>query len=194
MDDRTYARMFAPTQTATMETVLPEQIVFQDLVRDYSRGVMSLALDLTGNLHDAEDLAQEVFIKAHRHLDSFRGESGIYAWLRRIAVTTHLNRKRKKAVSFMRLFGDVEQREEWVTGGTSPAMGAESTDVRAHVDRALDRLSPRERSAFVMRHYQEMSTREVAEALGVADGTVKSLLFRATGKLRDSLDFLRQEP
>ncbi len=185
--------MYASTQALTMETVLPEQLDFPDIVRDYKRGVLSLALDLTGNLHDAEDLAQEVFIKAHRHLDSYRGDSGLYAWLRRIAVNTHLNKKRKKSVTFMRLFGDVSGSEDWTDGEAAPDTGAESGDLRAHIDRALESLSPRERSAFVMRHYQDMSTRDVAEAMGVADGTVKSLLFRATGKLRSSLHFLRQE-
>lgn len=185
--------MYARTQTLAMETVLPEQLDFPDIVRDYKRGVLSLALDLTGNLHDAEDLAQEVFIKAHRHLDSFRGDSGLYAWLRRIAVNTHLNKKRKKSVSAMRLFGDVTGTDEWADEGVTPESGAVSGDLRSHIDRALETLSPRERSAFVMRHYQDMSTRDVAEAMGVADGTVKSLLFRATGKLRSSLHFLRQE-
>jgi RNA polymerase sigma-70 factor (ECF subfamily) len=85
--------MYARTHTLAMETVLPEQLDFPDIVRDYKRGVLSLALDLTGNLHDAEDLVQEVFIKAHRHLDTYRGESGLYAWLRRIAVNTHLNKQ-----------------------------------------------------------------------------------------------------
>ncbi|MFT4606206.1 MAG: RNA polymerase sigma-70 factor (ECF subfamily) [Rhodothermales bacterium] len=185
--------MYASTQTLAMETVLPEKLDFPDIVRDYKRGVLSLALDLTGNLHDAEDLAQEVFIKAHRHLDTYRGESGLYAWLRRIAVNTHLNKKRKKSVTFMRLFGDVSGSDDWADHGDTPDVGAESGDLRGHIDRALESLTPRERSAFVMRHYQDLSTRDVAEAMGVADGTVKSLLFRATGKLRSSLQFLRQE-
>lgn len=185
--------MYARTQPLAMETVLPEQLDFPDLVRKYKRGVLSLAYDLTGNTHDAEDLAQEVFIKAHRHLSTFRGESGMYAWLRKIAVNTHLNRKRKKSVTFMRLFGDVSGTETWEGSAPSPERGAETDDVRSHVDRALASLTQRERSAFVMRHYQEMSTREVAEVLGVAQGTVKSLLFRATGKLRTSLHYLRQD-
>ncbi|MBN4056133.1 RNA polymerase sigma factor [Rhodothermus sp. AH-315-K08] len=166
---------------------------FQDVVRDYKRGVFALAYDLTGNHHDAEDLTQEVFIKAHRGLSSFRGESGLYAWLRRIAVNTHLNRRRKKALSFMRLFGDVEESATWSGEEPSPFDGAAAGDTRSHIDRALDGLTPRERTAFVMRHYHEQSTREVAEAMGIAQGTVKSLLFRATGKLRDSLDYLRQD-
>ncbi|MBO6577365.1 MAG: sigma-70 family RNA polymerase sigma factor [Rhodothermales bacterium] len=176
-----------------METPLHRQLDFPQIVRQYKRGVLALAYDLTGNAHDAEDLAQEVFIKAHRGLSTFRGDSGIYAWLRRIAVNTHLNRKRKKAVSHMRLFGDVSETDTWEGAERPPDSGAEATDTRSHIDRALEQLSPRERSAFVMRHYQELSTREVAEAMGVADGTVKSLLFRATTKLRSSLHYLRQE-
>jgi RNA polymerase sigma-70 factor, ECF subfamily len=185
--------MYAAAQTLAMERVLEGPPNFQDVVRDYKRGVFALAYDLTGNRHDAEDLVQEVFIKAHRGLASFRGDSGLYAWLRRITVNTHLNKRRKKALSFMRLFGDVEESKTWSGSEPSPADGAEAGDTRLHIDRALSVLSPRERTAFVMRHYHEQSTREVAEAMGIAAGTVKSLLFRATGKLRDSLDYLRQE-
>ena len=185
--------MYAAPKSLTMETALEEQLDFPEIVRQYKRGVLALAYDLTGNAHDAEDLTQEVFIKAHRKLYTFRGESGVYAWLRRIAVNTHLNRRRKKSVTFMRLFGDVSGTDTWSGPEPTPDRGAEGSDVRGHIDRALEKLSEGERSVFVMRHYHEMSTREVAAAMNVADGTVKSLLFRATTKLRSSLHYLRQD-
>lgn len=185
--------MQAATPTIAMEIVLEDELDFGQIVREYRGGLMALAYDLTGNRHDAEDLAQEVFIKAHRHLHTFRGDSGIYAWLRRIAVNTHLNRKRKKAVRFMHLFGDVVGADKWESRHAPPDRDAADSDTRGHIDRALDGLSPRERTAFVMRHYHDMSTREVAAAMDIADGTVKSLVFRATTKLRDSLQHLRQE-
>ncbi|MFT5143943.1 MAG: RNA polymerase sigma-70 factor (ECF subfamily) [Rhodothermales bacterium] len=189
--------MLAVTQTLVMDRSSKREadtlIDFGTLVEKYKRGILVLAYDLTGNHHDAEDLAQEVFIKAHRGLAGFRGESGIYAWLHRIAVNAHLNKKRKKALSFMRLMGDVEGTDTWSEPGPTPNEDAEGSDTRAHIDRALDVLAPRERTAFVMRHYHELSTKEVADAMGIADGTVKSLVFRATSKLRDSLHFLRHD-
>jgi RNA polymerase sigma-70 factor (ECF subfamily) len=79
---------------------------FTELVERYKKRVYYLALDLTGNHHDAEDLSQEVFIKAHRALDSFRGDAKVFTWLYRIAVSTHLNTQRKKAVRYMKLTDD----------------------------------------------------------------------------------------
>jgi len=168
-------------------------ISFREIVDTHKRGVYYLALDLTGNHHDAEDLSQEVFIKAHRGLARFRGESGMYTWLRRIAINTYLNKKRKKALTLMRFFGEDDDADRSSNEDRSPAQDAEGTNVREHINRALEKLTSRERTAFVLRHHQDMSTREVAESMEVASGTVKSLLFRATRKLQSELAYLKQE-
>jgi len=168
-------------------------ISFREIVDQHKRSLYYLALDLTGNHHDAEDLSQEVFMKAHRGLANFRGESGLYTWLRRIAINTYLNKKRKKALTLMRFFGEEEDPDQSPSRERSPARDAASADIRKHITRALDRLSARERTAFVLRHHQDMNTREVAESMEVAVGTVKSLLFRATRKLQKELSFLKEE-
>lgn len=93
----------------------------------------------------------------------------------------------------MRFFGDDEKSEHAISLAPSPAEMAEGAVLRAHIERALDTLSPRERTAFVLRQHQDLSIREVAEAMEVADGTVKSLLFRATRKLQEELSFLRED-
>jgi len=184
--------MFLMTEPANVAATSSRTVTsFREIVETHKRALYYLALDLTGNHHDAEDLSQEVFIKAHRSLHRFRGESGMYTWLRRIAINTYLNRKRKKALSMMRFFGDDEKSGETASLAPSPADLAEGAFVRAHIERALDTLSPRERTAFVLRHHQDLSIREAAEAMEVADGTVKSLLFRATRKLQEELEFLR---
>lgn len=165
---------------------------FRMLVADYQQAIYRLAFDLTGNHHDAEDLSQDVFIKAYRALDSFRGDSGWYAWLYRIAINTYLNRQRKKVMKFRKLWADFSHHV--------PDQGAGRTDEEAeagvrqrHVEQALQKLTPRERSAFVLRHYQDLSVKEVAAVMEVADGTVKSLLFRGVRKLQQSLSFYRDE-
>lgn len=179
--------VLAEAATSRTDLTLPE------IVQSHQRALYFLALDLTGNHHDAEDLSQEVFIKAHRALDRFRGDSGIYTWLRRIAINTHLNRRRKLSLRMMRLFGEDDTSEDIPTEALSPASEADGAVLRVHIERAMLQLSPRERTAFVLRHHQDMSIHEVAEAMEVADGTVKSLLFRATQKLQQALAFLREE-
>lgn len=163
---------------------------FRSLVEVHQRAVYFLALDLTGQHHDAEDLSQEVFIKAYRALDAFRGEASAYSWLYRITVNTFLNRRRKKALRLRQLWDDFNLHG---TRDAAPEQELEADVRRRHVQAALRKLSPRERTAFVLRHYQDLSIKEVAGLMDVAEGTVKALLFRAVQKLRDALDFYRDE-
>ena len=164
---------------------------FKDVVEEHQRSVYRLALQLTGHHQDAEDLMQDVFIKVHAKLDSFRGEASLKSWIHRITVNTYLNKRRKKALSFMKLRDDFDSTLN--DAGSNTEQGAESSSIRKHVHKAMDALSPKERSAFALRHYNEYSVKEVAEALEVAEGTVKSLLFRAVQKLRKRLVFLVEE-
>ena len=166
---------------------------FHDLVEQYKRPLFALAYDLTGNHHDAEDLSQEVFIKAFRGVADFRGEAQVYSWLYRIAVNTYLNKRRKKALRFRQLWDDFSQAPRNHNAEPEPDRHAEADVMRRHVETALKQLSPRERSAFVLRHYQDLSLKEVADLMDVAEGTVKSLLFRATKKLRTALAFYRED-
>ena len=164
---------------------------FRDVVDEHQRGVYRLALQLTGHHQDAEDLMQDVFIKVHAKLDSFRGEASMKSWIYRITVNTYLNKRRKKALLFMKLRDDFDSTLTDARSNTE--RDAESNSIREHVHKALDLLSPKERSAFALRHYNEYSVKEVAQALEVAEGTVKSLLFRAVQKLRKQLVFLVEE-
>ncbi len=166
---------------------------FRTLVERHKKRVYYLALDLTGNHHDAEDLSQEVFIKAHRSLDSFRGEASFFSWLYRIAVNTYLNKKRKKAVSHMTLWDDFEHITQGAGAPDGPDTEAERSTMQAHIEASLEVLSEKERSAFVLKHYHGYKIREIAEMLDVAQGTIKSHLYRATRKLRDELQCYQNE-
>lgn len=166
---------------------------FREVVEEYKRPIYALALDLTGSHHDAEDLSQDVFIKAYRAFADFRGESQVYSWLYRITVNTYLNKRRKKALRFRQLWDDFSKAEHNHQVEHGPEDHAEAGTVRSHVNKALEKLSPRERSAFVLRHYQDLSLKEVAETMEVAEGTVKSLLFRSVKKLRTELAFYRED-
>jgi RNA polymerase sigma-70 factor (ECF subfamily) len=178
---------------AVEPAVQHERLAFRDLVERYKRPVYFFALDLTGNHHDAEDLSQDVFIKAYRALDGFRGEASLKSWLYRITVNTYLNKRRKKALAFMQLWETFADQRDERESLPAPDARAERSTIQQHVDQALERLSPQERTAFVLRHYHECSVREVAETMAVAEGTVKSLLYRAVQKLRKGLAFYRQD-
>lgn len=174
-------------------TAAAAQPSFRELVEQHKQRVYYLALDLTGNHHDAEDLSQEVFIKAHRSLDSFRGDASFFSWLYRIAVNTYLNKRRKKAVRYMTLWDDFEHVTSGAGAAPEPDAQTERSAMQAHIDASLEALSERERTAFVLKHYHGYKIREIAAMLDVADGTIKSLLYRATRKLRDELAFYRDE-
>lgn len=184
-----------------MTDVTQQQInkTFREVVDTHQRDLYLWAFRLTGNHHDAEDLSQEVFIKVHAGLNSFRGEAGLKTWIYRIAVNTYLNKQRKKAVTFMKLQDDIEQTMQARAGAHGAVnvfrdtdAAAESNAIKAFVDKALQHLSRKEHMAFVLRHYNDLSVREVADAMEVAEGTVKSLLFRAVQKLRKQLAFIAE--
>jgi RNA polymerase sigma-70 factor (ECF subfamily) len=176
------------------DTTTPDALPsFRTLVEQHKKRVYYLALDLTGHHHDAEDLSQEVFIKAHRNLDSFRGDASFFSWLYRITVNTYLNKKRKKAVSHMTLWDDFEHITQGAGAPSGPDTETERSAMQAHIDASLEVLSENERSAFVLKHYHGYKIREVAEMMEVAEGTIKSHLYRATRKLRDELAFYQDE-
>jgi RNA polymerase sigma-70 factor (ECF subfamily) len=174
-------------------TAIPSSLTAEELVDRYHRRVYALALDLTGDHHDAEDLSQEVLIKACESLDSYRGDAKPFTWLYRIAVNTYLNRNRSQGEQATTLQGDFERTSDGV--GAAPQTGerAERRQMQEHIEAALEVLSPRERSAFVLKHEHDLRIKDVAASMDVAPGTVKSMLYRATRKLRDELAFYRDQ-
>ena len=175
--------MHAPELTRTAE----QAARFKQLVDQHKRSVYYLAVDLTGNHHDAEDLAQDVFIRAYRHLHQFRGDGSAYGWLHRITVNTFLNSKRSKIRSITSPFADSETVPEQLADAPLPDRQSESNELNRRIQSALETLSDRERAAFVLRHYKDQTMAEIAESLDIAVGTVKSLLFRSTRKMRVAL-------
>ncbi|MCX6579210.1 MAG: RNA polymerase sigma factor [Candidatus Aminicenantes bacterium] len=170
---------------------------FREIVEDNKKKIFYLAFDFTGSIQDAEDLSQDVFIKAFRSLHTFKGEASISTWLYRITLNTFLDLKRKKSF-------EMEKNQAPLDEGVSanpvfpgnPSAGnpetyAESRQMQMHIQQALETLSPRERSVFVMRHYRGMPGKTVGELLNISEGTVKSLLSRAIKKLQNALGFYR---
>jgi len=172
---------------------------FRELVEKYKRLIVFFAYDLTGNYQDAEDLSQEVFVKMFRSLKELRNETSLCSWLFRITINTWISLTRTANFKLRRKQEPLEEEKlsshsifSELSGG-NPEKSAEASLIQQHIRRALQELSLRERSVFVLRHYHDLRLKEIAEILNIAEGTVKSLLYRAIKKLQKSLAFYRQD-
>jgi len=160
----------------------------EELVRRYTALVFNLALRLCGNRADAEDLAQQSLIRAIQALPRFRGEADPGVWLYRITVNAWKNSLRaKSARPVLRFFG-LEEKEvlsepDLPGPDPTPERLAEAGEAKARLDRALEALSPEERAVLVLRELDGRSYAEIAEALDLPLGTVKSRLARARAEL-----------
>ena len=172
---------------------------FRELVERYEKRVYHIAYDIVSNHDDAEDISQEAFIHVYRSIGSFRGDSSFYTWLYRIAVNLSLNLRRR--VSHRHHYSLEEEilqqadRFSEVTGVLSgdPEEAVRSAEVDLHIHRALGSLSEKQRTVFILRHYHDLSTREVSQIMGCTEGAVKAHLFRAIRKLQKALAFYREE-
>lgn len=164
---------------------------FCGLARSYERRVYALALHYCRRPEDAEDLSQEVWLKAFRSLGGFRRESSFHTWLCRITVNTFLNHKRSGTV--MRNGEKTEVRldslEELLEEPRGRGDAEEDIQRKVLADRvlgALGELTEQQRLIFLLKHREGLTCREVAEATGCSIGSVKKSLFRSLEKLRAS--------
>lgn len=155
---------------------------FEELYRLHAGRLYSVALRLVGNAADAEDLLQEIFLAAHRKLDTFRGESALGTWLYRLATNLCLDHLRSRS-GRSRQVTDALDDEAGLMDTSSMSL-AEQTVTRMDLERALARLPEGCRAAFVLHDIEGLEHREVAEVLGVAEGTSKSQVHKARLKLR----------
>jgi RNA polymerase sigma-70 factor (ECF subfamily) len=155
---------------------------FEEIYRTHSGRLYSVACRLVGNQADAEDLLQDIFLTAHRKLDSFRGDSALGTWLYRLATNLCLDHLRSKAVRASQLT-DALDDEPGLADGPSRTL-ADRTVTRMDLERALAKLPEGCRAAFVLHDIQGLEHREVAEVLGVAEGTSKSQVHKARLRLR----------
>ncbi|MBQ7434651.1 MAG: sigma-70 family RNA polymerase sigma factor [Oscillospiraceae bacterium] len=161
---------------------------FEKLVTEYERAVYAIAQRMTGNAEDAADMTQETFIKAYNSLSSFRGDSKFSVWLYRIANNVCLDflrsRSRKPTVSLSTEDDDGEETQlDIADESQSPELLLENALTRDAVRRGLDSLPPDYRQILLLREIQGLSYEEIAAALGIESGTVKSRIFRARKRL-----------
>jgi RNA polymerase sigma-70 factor (ECF subfamily) len=166
---------------------------FSELLRRYEGKIFRLALHITQNREDAEDVLQETFLKAYEHLDQFQGQSKFYTWIVRIAVNQALMKLRKRksdrSVSLDETIdtGEDTVAREIAAWDENPEQTYSREEINQILGSAIDGLAPIYRTVFVLRDVDELSTEETAEALSLSVPAVKSRLLRARLQLRDKL-------
>ena len=160
---------------------------FDELVRRHQSAVITLARVLTSGKGDAEDLAQDVFVRAWRSIGSFRGDSTFRTWLHRVAINV-IRTSQSRQGRLLRMF-TARGRDEGTV--PDPASGEEPVDAalarRQVIDRALAALPEELRVAVTLRDLQGLEYKEIAVLLDVPIGTVESRIFRARQKLKPLL-------
>jgi RNA polymerase sigma-70 factor, ECF subfamily len=171
------------------------------LAERYARRIHLLASHYCQNTQDAEDLSQEVWLKAYQAVQTFRFDSSFYTWLRRITINTFLNHRRS---NFFRWRGnstvvqllqiDSDDSGELVGSSSASPENIYNKLLFENVVNALAELTPSQRLAFLLRHYEGMSYDEIASAMNCSTGTAKKGVWRAIAKLRARLSPDSHEP
>ena len=166
---------------------------FRALVERHSRSVFRLAYRMTGNEQDAEDVVQESFLRAYRQLGRFESRANFGTWLYRIVANCSVDLMRtKQARHDMTRSESLEEAAHLPsTDWPDPERLAESGEIQRRVVEALAELSPLERAAFTLRHYEGRSIEEICKTLGLGTSAAKHSVFRAVKKLRVALEPLR---
>ena len=186
--------------TLIRESQRGNRAAFEELVRHYDQAVLRLALHITGSETEAQDVYQDAFLKAYRNIGSFRFECSFYTWIYRIVTNLCLDSLRKKQVrkedsaTQVDVDGETYDLLDQVADarpGADPERDLMRRELGATIARALQRLTPRERMVFELKHYQGLKLRTIGEMLNTTEETAKNTLFRATQKLRGSLATMR---
>jgi len=174
-----------------------EESAWLELINKYKKKALSIAYLVTGNIEDAEDISQEAFIRVHRSIKKFRGDSSFYTWFYRILVNLCLQRRREprflyyftsekkesagdNSIPYDALLGELN----WAN---NPARLVLKKELRDEINKAVDSLPKRERTAFILYTFHNLSIRDITSIMNCKEGTIKSHLFRAVRKLRKKL-------
>lgn len=169
-----------------------ERGAFDLLVLRYQHRVVKLVARLLRDPTEAEDVAQDAFVKAYRALESFRGDSAFYTWLYRIAVNTARNSmasRQRRPLDYEADLNESEQAavESRMRHGDTPEAAALSDEIHRTVNHAVEQLPEDLRTAIILREVEGLSYEEIAEAMDCPVGTVRSRIFRAREAIDRSL-------
>lgn len=170
-----------------------DMAAFEQLVYRYDKQVLSIAARYVQSAEDAKDIYQEVFMRVYRSLPKFQFRSQFSTWLYRITTNVCLShRSRRKRHVHTSLDQDSSDEHahtlpESLKDGTATDRSAESSEAALYLHQAVEKLSPKQRMVFTLKHYEGYKIREIAGMLGCTEGTVKRYLFTATEKIRKEL-------
>jgi len=171
-----------------------EEEAYEILIQRFQQPVYNLVCRLMSNPEEAPDIVQEVFLKVFRNIGSFRGGSSLKTWIYRIAVNEAYNHRRwfsrhqRQEVALAAEEGAGNYEENLADPGRSPYDYAADCETRVLLEKALDQLNPRFRSAVVLRDIEDLSYEDIASVLNVSLGTVKSRILRGREALRKVLE------
>jgi RNA polymerase sigma-70 factor (ECF subfamily) len=156
---------------------------FETLMRQYERMVLVTAIRLLGNIEDAQDASQEVFLRLYRNLGKVQAASNFSGWLYRVTVNVCHDTRRKRPASV-----PIEEVPDLASGAADPQETATGAERQRALAMSLRMLSQKERTALVLRDLEGLSTEEVARALGSSEATVRSQISKARVKVRDFVE------
>lgn len=161
---------------------------FEQVVRQHHQKVFRTAMGFVHSREDAEDITQDVFLSAYKNRDRFRGGSEIGTWLYRITVNTSLNHLARKKRRMFFTFGQDKEIER-LPAEDNPQQMMERNESDTMVRRAIDSLPDKQKTAFVLSRYDDLSQKQVAEIMLATEGAVEQLLQRANANLRKKLKY-----
>jgi len=170
-----------------------DMLAFEQLVFRHDRKVLGIAARYVTSAEDAKDIYQEVFLRVYRNLKKFRFKSEFATWLHRITVNVCLTHRARGRRTFQAHLADARGEDDGEPHGEirDPAGGpdeaAAGADLAERIERALGRLSPKQRMVFTLRHYEGYRLGEIAQMMDCMEGTVKRYLFTATRRMREQL-------
>lgn len=166
---------------------------FGELVRRYQDRLYNAVFRIIDSAEDAQDVVQEAFLSAYQALQGFKGQSGFFTWLYRIAMNEAISLKRKQRVTLpIRPRQEEDAQPADQSACSRPGEAAERAEEEQKLQLALNRLSPEHRSVLVLKDIEDLKYEEIADALRVPIGTVRSRLHRARVELREILEAIEK--
>jgi RNA polymerase sigma-70 factor (ECF subfamily) len=188
-------KMSKTDHTAIAAVLSGDKDAYADLVRAHGRSVFRVARRITGNEADAEDVAQETFLRGYRTLESFQSRANFGTWIYRIAVRCALDklcsRRPEQEAHALEASDGEPEFVQVVDQAPGPEQLVLSGEIAAFREAAMASLTPLERAAFMLRHMEACSSEEIATALDVAPDAAKQAIYRAVQKMRKRLAFLK---
>ena len=189
----TKAKNDPPDSELVLKSQQGDVRAFDELVERYHDRIYGLAYNMLSNREDAEDLTQEIFVKAFEALPRFKGKSLFYTWLYRIAINKTINyrkkRNRNRALSLDQFDQEIKSDDIYqdLTAKGSPLRNINLTELQERLNASLQKLSDKHRTVMIMHDMQGIPHEEIAKVVGASSGTVRSRLFYARKQMQMEL-------